>query len=128
MAFWNLLKKRRVRSCKAELEKKPLDPKAHFELGAAFESAGQWKDAIRAFENTLRHHPQSAEAHFNLAILYAKLNDGSSAIRHMVQAGNLFSQRNDVSNKDQARKKLRELYDQFQSDPTHPPNLQPPKA
>jgi len=41
----------------------------------------------------------------------------------MVQAGNLFSERNDVENKDKARKKLKTYYKQFDFHPEgNPPS------
>ena len=115
MALWNLFQKRRVRDCRRRAEARPDDPQAQFELGAALEAAGQPRDAVRAFEATLTLSPGSAEAHFNLGILYEGLADGPAAIRHMVQAGNLFAQRQDEDNRARARKKLNELYRTFKT-------------
>ena len=65
--------------------------------------------------------PDHAPAHFNLGVLYETIQNGRQAIFHMVQAGNLFSERNDSENKDKARKKLKVYYKQFDFQPGTPP-------
>ena len=89
------------------------DPAAHFNLGAAYEKAGRTEEAIREFEETLKANPNSAEAHYNLGILYASLSKGEKAVLHIIQAGNLFSNKNDQVNKVEARGLLREYYRKF---------------
>ncbi len=91
----------------------PNDAEAHFLIGVDYEQRGDVEKAIRAFEEVCRINPRSAEAHFNLAQLFALKNEGSPAIRHITQAGNLFSQRNEIERKDQARSLLREFHSRF---------------
>ncbi len=113
MSFWNLFKNKKLKELEEAVSKNPLDPKVHFELGNELELAGKYQEAIKSFKETIRLHPTSAEAHFNLGILFAQLEDGREAIKHMVQAGNLFSQRKNTSDQEKARKKLRELHNKF---------------
>ena len=89
------------------------DPAAHFNLGTAFEKAGRTEEAITEFKETLNGNPNSAEAHYNLAILYASMNKGENAILHILKAGNLFGDKNDQVNKIEARGLLREYYRKF---------------
>ncbi len=113
MSFWNLFKNKKLKKLEEAVGKNPLDPKVHFELGNELELTGKYKEAIKSFKETIRLHPTSAEAHYNLGIIFAQLEEGREAIKHMVQAGNLFSQRNNSSDQEKARIKLRELHKKF---------------
>ncbi len=115
MSWWNLFGSNKVREYEARVEREPDDPQWRFELAAEYDRRGQSPRAIAAFHETLKLSPRSAEAHFNLGILYEKTQNGRQAVFHMVQAGNLFSERNDSENKDKARTKLRRLYKKFDS-------------
>ncbi|GIT64471.1 MAG: hypothetical protein Ct9H300mP23_00980 [Nitrospinota bacterium] len=48
---------------------------------------------MKEFEETIKIHPNSAEAHFNLGVLYGTLNQGDKAIFHILKAGNLFGEK-----------------------------------
>jgi len=122
MSLWNLFGSNKIREYEARVEREPDDPQWRFELAAEYDRRGQFHRAIEAFHETLKLSPRSAEAHFNLGILYEKAQNGRQAIFHMVQAGNLFSERNDSENKDKARTKLRSLYKKFDSVSGVPPN------
>lgn len=122
MSLWNLFGSNKIREYEARVEREPDDPQWRFELAAEYDRRGQFARAMEAFHETLKLSPRSAEAHFNLGILYEKAQNGRQAIFHMVQAGNLFSERNDSENKDKARTKLRRLYKKFDSVSGVPPN------
>jgi tetratricopeptide (TPR) repeat protein len=122
MSWWNLFGSNKIREYEARVEREPDDPQWRFDLAAEYDRRGQFPRAIEAFHETLKLSPRSAEAHFNLGILYEKTQNGRQAIFHMVQAGNLFSERNDSENKDKARTKLRSLYNKFDSVSGVPPN------
>ena len=64
-------------------------------------------------EKTIKINPNSAEAHFNLGILYESLDQGEKAIVHILKAGNLFGEKNDSVNKMESRKLLKEFYKKF---------------
>ena len=117
MSFWKGLGSSKLRECEEKARREPENPKCHFELGTEYERQGQYPQAIEAFQHTLKLSPRSAETHFNLGVLYETARNGREAIFHMVQAGNLFSERNDAENKDKARRKLKTYYKQFNFQP-----------
>lgn len=121
MSFWNWFGSSKLREYEEKVQLEPENPQSHFELGTEYEQRGQYTQAIEAFQQTLKLSPRSAETHFNLGVLYETTNNGRKAIFHMVQAGNLFSERNDVENKDKARKKLKTYYKQFDFHPEENP-------
>ncbi len=117
MSFWNWFGSGKLKECEEKAQREPENPQCHFELGTEYERRGQYPQAIEAFQQTLKLSPRSAETHFNLGVLYETTQNGRQAIFHMVQAGNLFSERNDVENKDKARKKLKAYYKKFDFQP-----------
>lgn len=113
MSIWNLFGSGKIKEYLERAQREPDNPQWHFELAAEYERRGHYLKAIEAFQHTLKLSPRSAEAHFNLGVLFEKAANGRQAIFHMVQAGNLFSERNDGDNKDKARKRLKEYYQKF---------------
>ncbi len=121
MGFFDFLKPPPLTEFENRVSRDPNDAEAHFFLGVGYEHRGDIKKAISAFEEVLRINPRSAEAHFNLAQLYSNKNNGLMAIRHITQAGNLFSQKNDNEKKDQARSLLRQFHSRFKDVDIHSP-------
>lgn len=117
MPIWSWFGSNKLRECETRAGKEPDNPEVQFELGTEYERRGLYLQAIEAFEKTLQLNPRSAEAHFNLGVLYETADNGRQAIFHMVQAGNLFSERNDTDNKDKARARLKAYYQQFNFKP-----------
>jgi Flp pilus assembly protein TadD len=117
----NFFESKEIKELRAQVESVPDDPGAHFNLGSAYEKSGRVKEAIHEFEETLKGNPKSAEAHYNLAILYARLSEGEKAVLHILQAGNLFGNKNDQVNKVEARGLLREYYRKFNIKPENLP-------
>lgn len=115
--FGKLFESKEIKALRAQVESMPSDPAVHFNLGAAYEKAGRANDAVREFEETLKHNPKSAEAHYNLALLNEKLGEGEKAVLHILKAGNLFSNKNDQVNKVEARGLLRQYYRKFNFKP-----------
>lgn len=121
MSFWNWLGSGKLKEFEDKARREPENPEWQFKLGAEYERRGQYPQAIEAFHRALKLNPRSAETHFNLGVLYESDQNGRQAIFHMVQAGNLFSERNDAENKDKARKKLKTYYNKFDFQPGKPP-------
>lgn len=121
MSFWDWLGSGKLKEYEDKARREPENPQYQFELGTEYERRGKYSQAIEAFERTLKLSPRSAETHYNLGVLYETTDNGRKAIFHMVQAGNLFSERNDTENKDKARKKLKAYYKQFDFQPGEPP-------
>lgn len=115
--FRKIFESKEIKQQKARVESMPDDPAARFNLGAAYEKSGRYEDAIREFEKTLKVNPKSAEAHYNLALLYENMNEGKKATLHILKAGNLFSNKNDQVNKMEARGLLRQYYRKFNIKP-----------
>ena len=122
MSFWNWFGSGKLKKCEEKARNEPENPQYHFELATEYERRGRYPQAIEAFHHALKLSPRSAETHFNLGVLYETTGNGRQAIFHMVQAGNLFSERNDVENKDKARKKLKTYYKQLDFQPGEPPS------
>ena len=109
----DLFENKEIKQRKTELNLRPNDPEAHFNLGAAYDKAGKIRKAVLEFEKTIKIHSNSAEAHFNLGVLYSSLNEGEKAITHIIKAGNLFGERNDAVNKMESRRLLKAFYKKF---------------
>ena len=123
MSFRNWFGSGKLRECEEKAQREPENPQCHFELGTEYEERGRYPQAMEAFQRALKLSPRSAETHFNLGVLYETIQNGRQAIFHMVQAGNLFSERNDIENKDKARKKLKIYYKQFDFQPSDQPPM-----
>jgi len=115
--FSKFFESKEIKELKSRVDSAPNDPEAHFYLGAAYEKYGRYKDAIREFEETLKGNPKSAEAHYNLALLHENRLEGEKAIFHIINAGNLFGNKNDQVNKIEARRLLRKYYQKFNIKP-----------
>ena len=61
------------------------DPLLLFNLAVLLEDLGQDLDAERAYRAALWADPANADAHYNLALLYGRLERQREAIRHMSQ-------------------------------------------
>ncbi len=118
MDLFRIFKNKTIRENQERIANHPDDAEAHFLLGVEYDRRGKHEKAVSAFKEVLRINPKSAEAYFNLALLYGQMNEGREAIRNITLAGNLFSQREQVEKRDQARKLLHEFHTRFQISPT----------
>jgi tetratricopeptide (TPR) repeat protein len=68
------------------VEKRPNNPRAHNNLGAALLQTGQVPEAIEHYQQALRIQPDYAGAYYNLGIALARLGKLPEAISHYKQA------------------------------------------
>jgi len=67
------------------------DPSALDMLGWMYLLAGRYSDAEWTLFLALKYDPQSASAHFHIAIVYLQTNDRASAFDHLIHARDLGS-------------------------------------
>jgi Flp pilus assembly protein TadD len=68
---------------KRAIELAPNFAKAHFQLGALYFERGNYQDAVREYESTVRLAPDMKEAHFRLANAYKHIGRADLAAREM---------------------------------------------
>jgi tetratricopeptide (TPR) repeat protein len=56
-----------------------------YNLGVLLDDMDRKADAMAAYEAALRGNPGLADCHYNLALLYEKLEKPKEAIRHMAR-------------------------------------------
>ncbi len=117
MGFRKIFESKEIKKLRARVETEPDNPALHFNLGVAYEKVGRTDEAVLEFEATLKGNLNSAEAHYNLAIIYASMNKGEKAIHHIVKAGTLFGNKNDRVNNGESRRLSREYYRKFNVKP-----------
>ncbi len=74
---------------RGRLKKYPSDFTAHFNLGAALESAGKLKEAVSHYQTALRARPDAVIAHNNLGTAFQTMGNLEAAISHYRQAAQL---------------------------------------
>ena len=68
----------------------------HFALGNAYFGQKEFEKAAEEFREALRHHPEFADAYFNLGVAFAKLNRRKEAREAFHQALRLDPQARDI--------------------------------
>ena len=71
------------------IQKDPNWYDAHFNLGLAYYSAGEYSSALLAFENALAVNPDSWEARYNFALALNKANYPNEAILELLKSARL---------------------------------------
>ena len=80
-------------------------------FGAA--GTGKTTRAIKEFKEVTRIKPDSAQAHWSLAVLYDKVNNGGNAVFHSKRAENLFKNTFKAKQSDQAKRYSQALMQKY---------------
>lgn len=76
---------------KEALRLDPENPEILNLLGSGYIKSKQYDQALSALTTLQAIDPNNPGAHFNLAVVYAKRNDGRKAMRHIAKAEDLYA-------------------------------------
>ncbi len=69
----------------------PSDPAIYFAMEPAYRNQERWTEAEAALQTAIGLRPDFAEAHYNLAVLYAYLGNEPGVSRHLGEATRLWT-------------------------------------
>ena len=75
-----------ISDAKEKVEAMPDDPPRHYNLGIAYYKAGQYSDAIGAFQRAVELKQDYKEAYYNLGLSQQKSGQTSNAIKSYKEA------------------------------------------
>ena len=99
----------RIEKQQQAIKKNPKDSEAYFQLGLAYQSLGKHQEELEAYKKAVELKSDFADAHFNLGVSYDILRDGPNAIRHVIQAEELYQKSREHAKIRKSRRKLRML-------------------
>jgi tetratricopeptide (TPR) repeat protein len=105
------------------IDEDPLDAVAYFELGKAFLALGRHKDEVEAYQEAIKINPKYTAAHYNLSMAYDLLKDGSNAIKHMLRARDLYSEKRNHASIRKVQRQLKFLHLKYQAKTIAPKSL-----
>ena len=76
---------------KKNIVEDPLDAVEYFELGKSYLALGRHEEEVEAYKEAISLNPKYTEAHYNLSMAYDLLNDGANAVKHMLIALDLYT-------------------------------------
>ncbi|HJT21937.1 MAG TPA: tetratricopeptide repeat protein [Nitrospira sp.] len=80
---------------------------AHISEGIEHYDKGHWDVAKKHFTEGAKADPQSAEAHYDVALVLDKMGDHSGAIEHFKKAHELGKNNSDIQNSEILKKHLK---------------------
>jgi tetratricopeptide (TPR) repeat protein len=92
------------------IQEDPLDAIAYFELGRAYLALGKHEEEVEAYKEAIQLRPKYTAAHYNLGVAYDLLKQGSSAIHHMAQSLELYTQNRNHVGVRKVQRQLKRLY------------------
>ena len=92
----------------------PLDAISYFELGRAYLATGRHEEEVQAYLEAIKLNPKYPAAHYNLSMAYDLLKDGPNAIKHMLRARELYSQKRNHARIRNVQRQLKLLYLKYQ--------------
>ena len=101
----------------------PLDAIAYFELGRAYLALGKHEEEAEAYREAIQLNPKYIAAHYNLSMAYDLLKDGPNAIKHMLSALNLSSEKRNHVRIRNVQRQLKRLHLKYPDKPGAPQNL-----
>ncbi|MDH5764259.1 MAG: hypothetical protein OEZ51_14910 [Nitrospinota bacterium] len=88
----------------------PTDPaEIHFKNAWQHRKFKRYREAVDEFQKSLEHNPDKGATHFNLALVYDQLKEGTQARTHAGKALELFEREQNPSNIAAAQNLLRKL-------------------
>ncbi len=94
---------------KETVRKDPLDAVSYFELGRAYLALGRHEEEAQAYQEAIQLNPKYITAHYNLSLAYDLLKDGPNAVKHMLLALNLYSEKKNHVRIRNAQRQLKRL-------------------
>jgi tetratricopeptide (TPR) repeat protein len=88
----------------------PLDPISYFELGRAYLALGRHEEEVQAYKEAIKLDPKYIAAHYNLSLAYDLLKDGPNAIKHMLCALQLYTEKRNHVRIRNVQRQLKRLY------------------
>lgn len=101
----------------------PLDAIAYFELGRSYLALGKHEAEVEAYREAIQLYPNYTSAHYNLAMAHDLLKDGPNAIKHMLNALDLYSEKRNHARIRNAQRQLKRLYLKYPGKTLTPENL-----
>ena len=99
-----------------------LNASAYFELGRAYLAMGRHEEEVEAYLEAIKLNPKYTAAHYNLSMAYDLLKDGPNAIKHMLRAQDLYSQKRNHARIRKVQRQLNLLYLKYQDKTMTPQN------
>ena len=100
----------------------PLDAIAYFELGRAYLSMGSHEEEVEAYQEAIKLNHKYTAAHYNLSMAYDLLKDGPNAIKHMLRARDLYTQKRNHARIRNVKRQLSLLYLKYPDNTIIPQN------
>jgi len=91
----------------------PLDAVAYFELGRAYLAVGRHEEEVQAYREAIQLNPKYIAAHYNLSMAYDLLKEGPNAIKHMLLALDLYTEKRNQARIRNVQRQLKRLYSKY---------------
>ncbi len=100
----------------------PLNATAYFELGRAYLAMGRHEEEVEAYQEAIKLNPKYTVAYYNLSMAYDLLKDGPNAIKYMLRALDLYTQKKNHARIRNVQRQLNLLYLKYQEKTMTPQN------
>jgi tetratricopeptide (TPR) repeat protein len=104
-----------IKHQKEIIREDPLDAIAYFELGKSYLALGKHEAEVKAYREAIQLYPNYIRAHYNLAMAYDLLKNGPKAIKHMLNALNLYDAKRNHARIRNVQRQLKRLHLKYPS-------------